>query len=86
LASAFILLVSPHYPWYFAWLIVFASFARYLSLLWLTNACLWLYLVPVGSLIVRDDHRLLVESMMYGPFAALALVDFCYHRGAVRST
>jgi alpha-1,6-mannosyltransferase len=86
LASAFIVLVSPHYPWYFAWLIVFACFGRYLSLLWLTNACLLLYLVPVGSHIVRDDHRLLVESMIYGPFAALAVIDFCYHRRPVRST
>jgi hypothetical protein len=86
LASAFILLVSPHYPWYFAWLIVFACFARHLSLLWLTNSCLLLYLVPVGSHIMRDDHRMLVESIVYGPFAALALVDFCYHRGPARSS
>jgi alpha-1,6-mannosyltransferase len=49
LATIFIVLVSPHYPWYFAWLIVFACFIRSLALLWLTIACLLLYLVPVGS-------------------------------------
>jgi hypothetical protein len=80
LATAFMVLVSPHYPWYFAWLIVFACFVRSLALLWLTNACLLLYLVPVGSRIVRDDHRLLIESVIYGPFAALALADLWYHR------
>ena len=80
LAVAFTVVVSPHYAWYFAWLIVFACFLRSLALLWLTNACLLLYLIPVGSHIVRDDYRLAVESILYGPFAALAVADFWYHR------
>ena len=54
LATVFMVVVSPHYPWYFSWLIVFACFVRSLALLWLTNACLLLYLVPVGSQIVRE--------------------------------
>jgi hypothetical protein len=78
--------VSPHYPWYFSWLIIFACFVRSLALLWLTNACLLLYLVPVGSQIVRDDHRLLIEAAMYGPFAALALADLWYHRRVTRGS
>jgi hypothetical protein len=87
LATAVIVLVSPHYPWYFAWLIVFACFVRSFALLWLTNACFLLYLVPVGSQILRDDYRLLIESAMYGPFAALALLDLWYYRKpAIRST
>jgi len=80
LAATFTILVSPHYPWYFAWLIVFACFIRSVALLWLTTACLLLYLVPVGLHIVRDDYRLAVESMIYGPFAVLAAIDLWYHR------
>ena len=80
LATTFTILVSPHYPWYFAWLIVFACFTRSLALLWLTNACLLLYLVPVGVHIARNDYRLAIESMIYGPFAALAAIDLWYHR------
>jgi hypothetical protein len=80
LATTFTVLVSPHYAWYFAWLIVFACFTRPLALLWLTNACLLLYLIPVGAHIVRDDHRLVVESIIYAPFAALAVADLCYYR------
>ena len=80
LATTFTILVSPHYPWYFAWLIVFACFIRSVALLWLTTACLLLYLVPVGLHIVRDDYRLAVESMIYGPFAALAAIDLWYYR------
>jgi alpha-1,6-mannosyltransferase len=82
LATIFMVLVSPHYPWYFAWMIVFACFVRSFALLWLTIACLLLYLVPVGSHIVRDDYRLAVESMIYGSFAALAAAElwhWCRH-------
>ena len=86
LATAFMIAVSPHYPWYFSWLIIFACFVRSLALLWLTNACLLLYLVPVGSQIVRDDHRLLIEAAVYGPFAALALADLWYHRRVTRES
>ena len=91
LATTFVVLASPHYPWYFAWLIVFACFVRSAALLWLTTVCLLLYLVPVESHIVRDAHRLAVESIIYGPFAALAVVDLWYHRrlqhpGATRSS
>jgi hypothetical protein len=91
LATTLVVLVSPHYPWYFAWLIVFACFIRSGALLWLTTVCLLLYLVPVESHIVRDAYRLAVESIIYGPFAALVVMDLWYyrryqHRGATRSS
>jgi hypothetical protein len=80
LATAFMLLLSPHYPWYFAWLIPFACLVPWRSLLWLTGASLLLYLVPVGSHLVRDAHRLLVETAIYAPFAVLALIDWRYRQ------
>jgi alpha-1,6-mannosyltransferase len=75
LAGAFMFLLSPHYPWYFAWLIIFPCFAPYVSLLWLTNAALLLYLVQVGTPLMREGYRLLVESVIYGPFAVLTVFD-----------
>ena len=33
-----------------------------------------LYLVPVGSQLVRDEHRILIETAIYAPFAVLALM------------
>jgi hypothetical protein len=87
LATSFIVLVSPHYPWYFSWLIVFACFIRSAALLWLTTACFLLYLAPVGAHIVRDDYRLAIESVIYLPFAVLAAIDLWYHhRRAIRSS
>ena len=87
LATIFMVLVSPHYPWYFTWLIVFACFTHSLALLWLTTACLLLYLVPVESHIVRNDYRLAIESIIYAPFVVLAVTDLWYHRRrAIRSS
>ena len=69
------MLLSPHYAWYFAWLIVFVCLVPGLSLLWLTLAGFLLYLAPVGSQLVRDRHRFLVESALYVPFLVLAAID-----------
>jgi len=80
LAGAFTLLLSPHYPWYFAWLIVFACLIPSASLVWLTLASFLLYLVPVGSQLVRDRQRFLVESAIYVPFLALAAIDLWRQR------
>jgi hypothetical protein len=86
LATVFMIIVSPHYPWYFAWLIVFACFVRSFALLWLTTACLALYLVR-GYVFLADDQRFAIETAIYAPFAALAAADLWYHRrGAVRSS
>ena len=68
-------------------LIVFACFTHSLALLWLTTACLLLYLVPVESHIVRNDYRLAIESIIYAPFVVLAVTDLWYHRRrAIRSS
>ena len=75
LATAFTVLVSPHYAWYFAWLVVFQCLVPWLSMFWLTLASVLLYLIPVGSHLVADSYRLFVESMIYAPFAALACLD-----------
>jgi alpha-1,6-mannosyltransferase len=75
LAGAFMLLLSPHYPWYFAWLIIFVCFVPYLSLLWLTNAAFLLYLVQFGSHLEQEGYRLPIEAAIYAPFIGLALFD-----------
>jgi hypothetical protein len=78
----FMVVVSPHYPWYFCWLIVYGCFFRSFALLWLTNACLLLYLAT-DYVFVPSRQLLAIESAIYGPFAALALVDlWYYHRQA----
>jgi alpha-1,6-mannosyltransferase len=79
LSGLFMVFVSPHYPWYFAWLIVFACFVRSFALLWLTNACLLLYLLT-DYVFLPSTQQLVTQSTIYGPFAALAIVDFWHYR------
>jgi alpha-1,6-mannosyltransferase len=80
LAGGFVLLLSPHYPWYFAWLVVFACLLSSVSLLWLTLASFLLYLVPVGAQLVADRNRLVTESIIYVPFIVLAAIELWRQR------
>jgi hypothetical protein len=80
LAGAVMLLLSPHYPWYFTWLIVFACLVPSVALAWLTLASFLLYLVPVGSQLIWDRPRFIVESVLYMPFLLLAAIDLRHQR------
>jgi hypothetical protein len=75
-------LLSPHYAWYFAWLVPFLCFAPYPSVLYLTVASPLLYFVPGGP--DPDGARTLYEAAIYGPFAALACLEL-YRRLAAHS-
>src|SRR5262249_8840045 len=80
LAVAAMVLVSPHYPWYFAWLVPFLCFTPYPSVLYLTVASLLLYFVPGG----RDPQgaRMAFEAAIYAPFALLVGCEVWRHRAA----
>ncbi|GGF44988.1 hypothetical protein GCM10011611_59270 [Aliidongia dinghuensis] len=73
-------LLSPHYPWYFAWLVPFLCFAPRPSVLYLTVACPLLYFVPGGA--DPEGTRALYEAAIYCPFAALACLELWRRRGA----
>jgi alpha-1,6-mannosyltransferase len=72
LAGAFTVLLTPHYPWYFSWLVVFACLVPSPALVWLTATSFLLYLLPVWPQVIWNRHRLLVESAIYVPFLVLA--------------
>jgi alpha-1,6-mannosyltransferase len=71
LAAAFLVLVSPHYPWYFAFLLPFLCRAPYTPLLYVTLACFIFYLPPIKD---YDDY-LTAGLWLYGGGAVLALAD-----------
>lgn len=72
LASAFLFLTSPHYAWYFAWVIPLLCGATYVPLLFATLASFLNYLPRTTFL----GSRLAVDSIIYGGFALLALGSF----------
>jgi alpha-1,6-mannosyltransferase len=78
LAVATTILLSPHYAWYFAWLVPFLCFAPYPSVFYLTVASPLLYLVPGGP--DPEGHRMIVDWAIYGPSAALAVLEFWLRR------
>ena len=73
LAGIFTLLVSPHDPWYFTWLVPFLCFRWSLAHLWLTAACIVMYL---GN----DPTALPIQSLIYAPFLFLLLVQWLVQR------
>jgi alpha-1,6-mannosyltransferase len=74
LAFSFLVLLSPHYAWYFCWAIPFLCFVPRFSLQYLTVASVLLYLLEAGPDL--SGPWLPVETIMYAPFALLALIEF----------
>ena len=60
--------ISPHYPWYFAWLAMPCVLAPTPAVLWLSAAPMLLYLETFGD-------RLVWPSVVYLPAIALALAS-----------
>lgn len=60
--------LSPHYPWYYCWLLIPACILPWPSLLYLGTATFLLYLNPIHT-------ELFWPSFLYGPFLVLALLD-----------
>ncbi|WP_428485120.1 glycosyltransferase 87 family protein [Rhodopila sp.] len=60
--------ISPHYPWYFAWLAVPAVLAPYRALVWLAASPILFYLDTFGD-------RFIWPSVVFVPTLLLALAD-----------
>ncbi len=73
LAAALMLIITPHYPWYFAWLLVPLSIVPSPAALYLPAASFLLYLDPIHL------HPLW-PALIYGPFAVLAVGEFAWRR------
>lgn len=73
LAVAFTVLLSPHFPWYFAWILAFLCFKPSAATLYLSVASMLLYFMSGGP--DRDGSRMLLESAIYGPFAMLVVIE-----------
>ena len=68
LAGVTVLAISPHYPWYFPFLGIFATLATSWALTWMSVAPLLLYLDPFGEFF-------LWPSLVYIPAIILAVRD-----------
>jgi alpha-1,6-mannosyltransferase len=80
LAVTAMVLLSPHYPWYFAWIVPLICLTPRPSVLYLTVACPLLYFVPGGGNL--ESARMPFEWAIYGPFAALVALELWRQRAA----
>ncbi len=74
LAIAFMMLLSPAYPWYYSWLVLFLPLLRWTLLYWLTGASFCLYIA--WSRYALDEYemnRLLLPVGLALAGAALAI-------------
>src|SRR5262249_28434558 len=77
LALVFSILVTPHYPWYFLWLLPLLCLLPYWPAVLLTALASALYLVLEERSAGRE---LLVNSLLYGAFLLAAVIQLCVHR------
>lgn len=71
LASLFMVLLAPHFPWYFAWLIVFLCFIPSIPVFYLTFASFLLYLTWLGD---APERVLMLKTLIFVPALILVLI------------
>jgi alpha-1,6-mannosyltransferase len=77
LAAVFVLVATPHYPWYFLWLLPLLCLVPYWPMLLLTSASFLLYLALANR---SPASELLVNSLLYGLFLAAVVVHLGIRR------
>jgi alpha-1,6-mannosyltransferase len=73
--TSFTVVLSPHFPWYFTWIVPFLCFRPSPALTYLTASAALLY----GNIWTID--RFYLSAAMYGPFAIILLIEIFLRRG-----
>ncbi len=77
IASVFMVLVAPHFSWYFCWLIVFLCFIPSIAVFYLTVASFLLYLTWLND---TPNRVLVLKALIFAPFLILGLIEIWLHR------
>jgi hypothetical protein len=73
LLTTALVLISPHYPWYFAILLPFLCFHPVAALVWLTGASTYLYFTSWPPTVAEG-------TVLYGPFVLLLAAEAAWRR------
>lgn len=82
LAVLFSVLLSPHYAWYFAWVIPLLVVVPYVSMLYLTVAAFILYRTLLQE---TPETVFRANTLLYVPFAVLAVGQWLWKRRGLPS-
>ena len=75
--SVFMLLLAPHFSWYFCWLILFLCFIPSLAGFYLTIASFLLYLTWIND---TPNRVLVLKALIFAPFVIVGLVEMWLQR------
>jgi hypothetical protein len=82
LAATFTVLVSPHFPWYYAWLIPFLCFVASVPVFYLSISAFFLYLT---WLYWSEAQVFKIKALIFVPFFLLVMIAIWFQRkGFVR--
>jgi hypothetical protein len=71
IASVFMVLVAPHFSWYFSWVILFLCFIPSIPVFYLTCASFLLYLTWLND---TPERVFMLKTLIFAPFIILGLV------------
>ncbi|HZE69585.1 MAG TPA: glycosyltransferase 87 family protein [Pyrinomonadaceae bacterium] len=71
IASVFMVLLAPHFSWYFAWLIPFLCFIPSIPVFYLTISSFLLYLTWIND---TSNRVLMLKTFIFAPFLILGLI------------
>ena len=77
IASAFIVLLAPHFSWYFSWLILFLCFIPSVPVFYLTSASFLLYLTWIND---TPDRVFVLKTLIFAPFLILGIIEIWLRR------
>jgi hypothetical protein len=81
MASVFMVLLAPHFAWYFTWLTLFLCFIPSVPVFYLTAASFLLYLTWIND---APDRVFMLKAFIFAPFFILGiLVIWCRREGIV---
>jgi hypothetical protein len=72
------LLFSPHYPWYIAWLVPFFVLAPNATAL--TYICILFYMCTTDLAVGSGPKQLLLNEVVYGSVIVAFVLDFVFSR------
>jgi alpha-1,6-mannosyltransferase len=82
LACAFTVLLAPHFPWYFAWLLPFLCFVPSVPTIYLTLSSFLLYLTWIYW---TDDQVFKIKAAIFIPFLFFVTFSLWKHREKFRA-
>ena len=77
LGTVFMVLFAPHFPWYFAWLVLFLCFVPSIPVFYLTAASFVLYGTWISD---KPESLFALKGVLYIPWALIAAMAFLNRR------